>query len=288
MLEAVLLGVVAALSWSIHDVIARGFAGRLGPFRLAMFAMVIGGLILTPYVLWRGAALQADSNGLLLSLALGVAYGTGIGTLYKAFSLGPVSVVAPLTAAYPAIVVIWGLFNGLAPSALQWLAVASAMVGALIIARSGHHDGGINAVERGKMPLFLGVCALSLLGFATAFILGQRAAVAVGEFEAAWISRLTGMLTILPFALGETRPRRLEPRLWLAVIGCALFDVIGLVAMNASGHFPGREFAAVGISAYGATAVVLAAAVLKERVSPGQWTGIALIVGGVAAIALSE
>ena len=217
-----------------------------------------------------------------------VAYGIGIGTLYKAFALGPVSVVAPLTAAYPVIVVIWGLFNGLTPTPVQWLAVASAMLGALVIARSGHTDGGINAVPRDKLPLFLIVCGLCLLGFASAFIIGQRAAVIVGEFEAAWMSRLTGTLAVLPFVLTEPKGRRIEPKLWLAVLGCAVFDVIGLVAMNASGHFSGREFAAVGISSYGAIAVVLAAIVLKEKVSAGQWSGIALIVAGVLILSISE
>ena len=214
--------------------------------------------------------------------------GIGIGTLYKAFALGPVSVVAPLTAAYPVIVVIWGLFNGLTPTPVQWLAVASAMLGALVIARSGHTDGGINAVPRDKLPLFLIVCGLCLLGFASAFIIGQRAAVIVGEFEAAWMSRLTGTLAVLPFVLTEPKGRRIEPKLWLAVLGCAVFDVIGLVAMNASGHLPGREFAAVGISSYGAIAVVLAAIVLKEKVSAGQWSGIALIVAGVLILSISE
>ena len=288
MLGAVLLGVAAALSWSVHDVIARGFAGRLGPFRLAVYVMIVGGVLLSVCVLWKGGVLALDRTGLWLSLALGLAYGVGIGTLYKAFSLGPVSVVAPLTASYPVLVVLWGLLHGLSPNPLQWLALLSAFAGTLVIARAGHEDSGINAVLPGKMAQFVVVCVLCLLGFSAAFILGQQAAVAAGEFEAAWLSRLTGFLAILPFMMAEPKPRALEARHWLAVLGAATFDVAGLVAMIASGHFPGREFAAVGISTYGATATILAAIVLKERVSFGQWCGIVLIVAGVAAIAVSE
>ena len=65
-------------------------------------------------------------------------------------------------------------------------------------------------------------------------------------------------------------------------------DVAGVVAINASGHLPAKEFAAVGISAYGAIAVILAMLVLKEKVSGGQWLGIGLIAGGVATLSLSQ
>ena len=54
-----------------------------------------------------------------------------------------------------------------------------------------------------------------------------------------------------------------------------LFDVLGVVAINASGHLPGKEFAGIGISAYGAVSVVLAMLVLKEKVSGGQWVSAA-------------
>ena len=60
--------------------------------------------------------------------------------------------------------------------------------------------------------------------------------------------------------------------------------MLGVTAVNASGHLPGKEFAAVGISGYGAVSVVLAMIFLKEKVSAGQWAGIAMIVGGVAAV----
>ena len=65
-------------------------------------------------------------------------------------------------------------------------------------------------------------------------------------------------------------------------------DVLGLIAINASGHLPGKDFAGVGISAYGALSVILAMVFLKEKVSAGQWLGLAMIVGAVATISLSQ
>ena len=86
---------------------------------------------------------------------LGLAYGFGVGGLFQAFSLGPISLVGPLTAGYPVLTVLWGVANGLEPTLLQWACVAATLIGAIIIARSGTEEGGINAVEPGKMPLLL-------------------------------------------------------------------------------------------------------------------------------------
>ena len=42
-----------------------------------------------------------------------------------------------------------------------------------------------------------------------------------------------------------------------------------------------KEYGAMAITAYGALAVLLATIVLREKVSAGQWLGIALIAVGV-------
>ena len=52
------------------------------------------------------------------------------------------------------------------------------------------------------------------------------------------------------------------------------------------GTLPGKELGAMGISAYGALATLLAMIWLNEKVSLGQWFGIGLIVAGVAGLGI--
>ncbi len=284
---AVLLGITAAVSWSLHDLLARGLAQRVGPFRMAALVMIAGGIVLTGFVIRDGTLAIPAGSGLMLSLGLGLAYGFGAGGLCKAFSLGPISLVAPLTAAYPVLVLLWGLFNGLQPTLLQWAAACTALIGTVIVARAG--SGGSDATLPPRiMGQLLFFSALSSFGYATAVVLGQHAAVSIGEIEAAWISRPAALLTILPFLIGEARPIPLQTRHWLGILAMGGFDVLGLVAVNATGHLPSREFGAIGISAYGAIAVLLAMVVLKESVRPAQWVGIGMIVTGVATMAVSQ
>ena len=117
---SVLFGLLAALCWSTHDLLARRFSAETGPFRMSFWIMLAGAALLVAPVLWRGQIWNADSYSLAMALAMGVVYAFAIGGLLLAFSLAPVSIVGPLTGAYPALVVVWGLFNGWSPNALQW------------------------------------------------------------------------------------------------------------------------------------------------------------------------
>lgn len=287
-MTAVMLGVLAAFCWSLHDLVVRSLAARIGAFRMAAMVMIAGGILLTGIVVYDDTIWHAPAWGIAEGFLLGLAYGFGVGGLFKAFSLGPISLVGPITAGYPVLVVLWGVVNGLLPSPLQWGAIAATVIGAGIMTRSGDAEGGVNAVAPGKLPTLLLFCLISSLGYSSSVVLGQNAALSVGEIEATWLSRATALITIAPFMLGERRPMRLTRNHWIGIFVMGGLDVIAVIAVNASGYLPGREFAAIGISAYGPLAVILAMLVLKEKVSPGQWAGIALIVGGVATLSLSQ
>ncbi len=285
-MPVVLLGVFAALCWSVHDLFARSLAARTGPFRMAALIMLAGFLLLTGFVILGGNLTAASPSGLLLAAGLGVAYGFGGAGIYKAFSLGPISLVAPLTAIYPVFVFLWGIFHGLQPTLIQWTATLVAIGGAAIVSRARGRDHG--AVEKGKLPALIFFCVLANAGYTAAIIFGQSAAVAIGEVEATWISRPAALLTLLPFMLGEPKRPPLRLLHWSAILLMAVLDVLAVIAVTAAGHLPGREFAAIGISAYGAIAVMLAMIFLREKVSWGQWAGIVLIVAGVATLAVSQ
>lgn len=283
---AVLLGLAAATCWSIHDLFTGRMTRLLGPVASAFVVMLVGAALLLPIVLWRGVLWQADGAALRLSLALGVAYALGMAALFRAFHLAPVSVVGPLTAGYPALVVMWGVAHGLVPSALQWAAVALTIAGAIIVGRLAHQEDEGATLDPAKMPEVALACLIASVSFAAAVVLGQKAAVAMGEFEATFISRFSAALCLLPFLETGIAELRRVTRLPPGVFIMAAFDVAALTMVNAAGHLPGKEYAAMGISAYGAIAVLLAMVFLGERVARGQWLGIAMIVAGVTALAM--
>lgn len=286
---AVLLGLVAGLCWSVHDLIARAFAEKIGPFRMSFLVLVLGAVFLAPLVLWNGTLWHADAAAIPTALLLGVFYALALSGLFKAFSLAPVSVVGPLTFGYPSLVVVWGLLHGVTPSVLQWLAIALILAGAVIVARFGPDDGGFAVVAKNKVGMVLASSAVAAVCFAASIIVGQRATLHLGGIETTFVSRFPA--AVLVFAIVRlSEPALVISRpsgMWKAVAAMALCDVVAVTSVNATGYFPNKEFGAMGICAYGPLSVLWAMFFLKEKVSVAQWFGIAMISGGVAALAIS-
>jgi drug/metabolite transporter (DMT)-like permease len=128
------------------------------------------------------------------------------------------------------------------------------------------------------------LCVLSAIGFASAAVLSQYAAPLIGEVETVWISRATAVLAVAPFVLGERHLSIKGSRQWIALVVAGILDAAGIMAIAAAGHLPGKEFAVVASSSYGAFGVAFAALILKERVASPQWLGVVAIVAGIAAL----
>jgi drug/metabolite transporter (DMT)-like permease len=280
---SVLLGLVAALCWSIHDLLARRFAGGVGPFRMSFWIMLAGAALLVVPVLWRGQILHGDAQALATALAMGLVYAFAMGALLLAFSLAPVSIVGPMTAGYPAIVVVWGMMQGHYPSVLQWLAIALILAGVVIVSRNGHDDGHADSVAPGKMPLIIGAALVADLAFAATVIMGQSATTSLGEYEVTFLSRFPAAALLLIMMLkdrAQLAPLSTPGR--ISIIAMAACDVTAVTAINAAAWFPNRELGAMAIASYGALSVLMAMLFLHERVAALQWLGIIFVVTGVA------
>ncbi|MDE2383451.1 MAG: EamA family transporter [Alphaproteobacteria bacterium] len=279
---ALLLGLFAALCWAVHDLAARHFAPHMGAARLGLRTELAGFVLLLPLMFSLPAASLKDW---LAVLALGIVYGFAIIGLFKAFAMAPVSVVGPFTAGYPSLVVVWGMLHGDVPTAAQFLAIAAILAGAVTVGRSGHHDGGMNRVARGKVPLLMFWIILADCCFAASIVMGQALGPVFGDMRTAALLRIPAALVLLPFALAEKSPRMpLNRTAVLVVLGMGGLDALALTGVNAMGLLPYKELGAMGISAYGAIAVPLAMVWLKEKVSKGEWLGVALIAAGVAGL----
>jgi drug/metabolite transporter (DMT)-like permease len=282
---SVLLGLLAALSWSIHDLLARRFSGGFGPFRMSFWIMLAGAALLLVPVLWRGQIMHGDAQAVGLALAMGLVYAFAFGALLLAFSLAPVSIVGPLTAGYPAVVVVWGLSNGVVPSPVQWLAIVLVLAGVLIVSRSGHEDGGSDSVAAGKMPLVIVAALVADTSFAAAIIMGQAATRGLGEYEVTFLSRFPAAALLLLMMLKDrARLPALTQTGRLSIVAMAACDVTAVTAINTATWFPNRELGAMAISSYGALSVLLAMLFLRERVTLLQWVGIACVVVGVTVL----
>ena len=113
-----LWGLLTALGWGGADFIAR-FTGRaLGHGRALLGVLLVGSLVM-PAVFWlSGAPFVAELSALwLLALAgLGVTLATLL--LYWGLARGPISIVSPIVASFPALNLLFAVLIGIRPGVL--------------------------------------------------------------------------------------------------------------------------------------------------------------------------
>ncbi|HWM31718.1 MAG TPA: DMT family transporter [Methyloceanibacter sp.] len=284
-MNSALLGLVAALSWGLHDFLARFPSRAVGPIP-TVFAVTLAGLIvLSVWLLFEGGGISIVWPSLWLVAVTGIFFTLATLSLFAALAVGPISIVAPIAGSYPALAMLFAVAQGARPGLWQWVAIAAVMTGVAIVSRSGRHYEASGDLERGRLKGILGLAFLAGLCFAVALTAGQAAVPIFGEVETVWLARCFGLVTI--GALYLWRPAKAPlPLRWFPVLGfMGLLDVIALGTIVAAGNLPDPAFATVVSSAFGAVTVLLARIFLKEPVTPAQFGGMALIFGGVGALA---
>jgi len=119
----ILLGLLTALTWGGADFIARFATHRIGTLRSMLYMQLIGFVTLTISLpLLGGWGHLADGSG-WQPWAWGFLAGffnamAGIG-FYRAFEIGKMAVVAPLSASYPALTLLLSWMTGERVSAVS-------------------------------------------------------------------------------------------------------------------------------------------------------------------------
>jgi drug/metabolite transporter (DMT)-like permease len=190
------------------------------------------------------------------------------------------SVVAPISARGVALPVVVGVVTGDRPSALAAAGLAAIVVGVILASREAHEDAAAARVGRTS----IGLALLSAIGFGGFFVLTDPAS----DASVLWTLVLirAASLPMLALTVAIRRPALPPPRLavGIALVGCIDLAATALIAMaNTEGDL---SIVSVLGSMYPVTTVLLAAAVLHERLLPPQLAGVALALGGVALVAM--
>jgi len=281
-----LWGVLTALSWGGSDFTARFVSSRIGHIAALLGTLVVGAALLSLYAAIDASPVRwaAASWPLVLVASLGLVAGTF--WLYEAIGRGPVSIVAPITSCYPALVVAFALAFGARPGVVQWLGMALVTAGGIIIARSTGRFVDEGARSRKALRYTVLVAFASAVAFSASVFAAQRLVPEFGNLHTAWLTRVISLIMLLA-ALALTRawpgvPRGFVP--WLGLQGA--LDSGGYLALYAGSAGADAHIAAVTSSAYGGVTTVLAWLFLGEKVGWAQWLGIVLIIAGVALLSV--
>lgn len=283
-----LWGLASALAFGVNDLVIRVSAREVGTGNAAFGAFIAGAAALGLWLWVTGTPLVWSLDGIVPLVATGVGLAAATLVLVGSLSRGPVSVVAPILHAYPAFIVIWALFLGIVPTAVQWAAMAVVMIGVWIVARTSHEAVEAEPVGRVGFVLtfFLAVAAAG--SFAAVVMLAREAAVVYGEVQTLWLSRLIGFVTLVLYMLARRQSFRVPLPWWPPLAAIGILDSAGIVMLMIGVAGEGAALAAVASSAAAVVSVLLARIFLREPVPAKQWAGVVLVVLGVAILAYYE
>jgi drug/metabolite transporter (DMT)-like permease len=283
----ILLGLLTALTWGGADFIARFATHRIGALRSMLYMQLIGFLLLTSVLPWLGGwGHLTDGSGWqpwawgILAGFLNAASGLA---LYRAFEIGKMAVVAPLSASYPALTLVLSWTTGDRLSAVRIAGIFCTLVGVVVVAGGEKTPDQNDAAAVQRSGKGIGWAAFASLGFALLFwLLGIQIIPRVGAVQTVWMIRLTSTLLMAAAIFMVKQPVGLprgEVR-WM-VLSMGAFDTAAFVLSNLGMKMEQVAVVSVLGSLYGAVTVGLAAIFLRERVSHWQWAGIVTIFAGI-------
>jgi drug/metabolite transporter (DMT)-like permease len=266
---AAALALAAAVSWGIGDFLGGLKSRTLRPVAVLIVAQPIGGALLGIWVAVRG---HGPPGTAVLWACLASVFGTtGLIAFYRGMAAGALSIVAPIAGAGAAIPVIWGLARGDHPSGYQELGFAAALIGIVLASFERKPDAA-------RIAAGVGWAAIAMLAFGGYYI--PMHAASQGDFLwAAFVFRLTSTALIAAawLVLRPSGARRADLPV-LASIG--VLDTGGNVFFSAASANGLVSVVSILASLYPVVTVLLARAVLEERVYRSQELGIALALAG--------
>jgi drug/metabolite transporter (DMT)-like permease len=275
----ILLAIASACAYGTADFLGGAATRKANVFRVvavsAPASLAIEGLML-PVL---GARWEAGSLG--WGAASGVASAFAFALLYHALSIGPMAVMAPITAIVSAALpVMVGLAEGEHLSATQIAGIPVAVCAILLV--TGKRSAGVERVR----PKAVAVACLAGAAIATQLIMLNQAPHNSGVAPLI-VGRAVSSLIVLSTAVALRRridPGR--PNLALAA-GAGCLDSLANLCFLLSARHGLLSVSAVIVALYPAATIVLARAVLKEHISRTQWLGLATAALGVALLALT-
>ena len=274
-MPAAVLALLSSLFWGTGDFIAgllsrkRSAYAVVGASQLVGLVLMIVIVVVTAewkigwgnYVWWAGLAAVAGVGGLVM--------------FYLALASGRMGVVSPIAALGVLVPLAVGLVSGESPSSIQLLGIVIAVIG--VVLASGPEVRG----AAGLRPVVLALAAAAGFGFFYVFIAAgsQESPTMVMFAERIWASLFVLGAILLTRNTGDLQRKDAAP-----VLAVGTLDIMANLSYALAAESGLLSIVSVLGSLYPVVTVLLAWAILRERLSAVQYAGVAVAMVGVVAI----
>lgn len=294
-----LTGLGAALSWGTLDLFSALASRRVGSLRVTTGMQVVGALLIWAVALATGTRMPSDPFVLVGGSLVGLAGAGAYLSYFTGLRIGPIAVVSGVVAAYGGLTVVLAVvIRGESLTGLQALGAAIATVGVVLTGLSFGH--GLRGTRFASPGVAFAVVALIL--FATMTIGSDIVVDRAPWLEMLLVARtanagLSIAVLVLAWTVFRNRAGPLiegsdgpdghaDRRVVGAVVLSGVLDVLGLIVFAYGLAYAETWLVGLASSFGPAVTIVVAVALLGERLRPLQWVGLAGILVGMIAIGL--
>ena len=270
---SIVYGILSAGTWGAADFIGGLASKRTSPYRVLFLAEIAG---LIPFLAL--ALLTREPIPSTLDLLWGAGSSlvglTGLTILYRALADGQMTIAAPVSALFAALIpVIFGFFTLGAPSLTTFIGFGLAFLAVWLISQTDSANWRVSFADL-RLPLLAG------LFFGLYFIVIHRATLNA-FFWPLVMARFAGFAAFGLYAL-LTRQPAMPPRdVWGFCIVNGVIDIGGNAFYILSAQTGRIDVAAVLGALYPASTVLLASIFLKEKITPVQTFGVFLAFAAI-------
>ena len=274
---AVSLAIASAALWGGADFLGGMSTRKLTVLVVTWLSQLAGLVTLGIVVVLAGAELS--TQGAAWGAAAAVVGALALAILYRALALGVMSLVAPLSAMGAVVPVAVALATGARPGVAALAGMVLALGGIVLIARK--EDAAL-----GLTPKVIGLAAGAALGIGVVLALLQQGTDAKGsDALAVVLAARVASVTVTSAALLVTRTvPRAQAQSLAPVAALGVADTGANALFVVASEAGSDALVAVLGSLYPVTTVLLARAVLAERLTVRQAIGVVLALGGAALV----
>lgn len=287
---AVLCGLLSAVLLGLADFWSAKTVHRAGPAAAVVVVNIIGFLGFAAfYATWQ-PRLMLDASGSWFAVGGGLAMAAGQVTFYKALHIGPVSLVSPLSSAYPFVTTVGVIAFFHSQISLQRLCgFIIVMLG--VLAASGSVTYKRSEKRWSAGPTW---ALLTALLWGTGYLALTRALHSMDWQTVSLVQLFVMSVTCPVIALSVTAGERIFNEAMLKLffnrfaLGAGLVQTLGLIAINVGMQGePDLAPVVTAVSAcYPVLAIFLSIVYFREKVKSFSLGGAVLIIAGIVVLSI--
>jgi drug/metabolite transporter (DMT)-like permease len=294
-----LTGLGAALAWGTLDIFSALASRRVGSLIVTTGMQIVGAALIWALAVGTGVTFPTDPWVIVGGALVGLAGAGAYLSYFTGLRIGPIAVVSGVVAAYGGLTVVLAVvLRNETLDPVQALGAALATVGVILTGVA--FDGRLRSTRLASPGVIFAIIALVLFAVMS---IGTDVVIDRAPWEQVLlVSRTTNAtLSVIILVVAMTAARRMaEPmltsdpaatpmssgRVAALIMLAGVLDVLGLLSFSYGLQYAETWLVGLASSFGPAVTIVIAVALLGERLRPIQWVGLAGILTGMLAIGL--